>query len=394
MASGPATGRSGRASAQVRGEWYRPRWSAGGVWRLVLLAALVGLPLFLLGRRALSGYGTGPLPYDLTVFLRAADDILAGRSPFPSSETFTSDASYVYPPLLAILAIPLAVLPVAPAVLIWTILAVAALAAALWLLDVRDWRVYGIALLLPATRDAVGAGTIGPFLVLATALAWRYRDRKGPAAAAAVGLAAALKLFVWPVIAWFAATRRWRAALVAIAVACGAVLASWAVIGFRGFGEYPAVLRRLTDLEAEESYSVLAVGRALGLSSPLSVALSLLVGAIFLAVMVQAAGDARRTASERDRVALTAAIAASLAITPILWVHYLVLLLVPLALARPRLSPLWLVPLIPSAFRVFGWSHPNWPSGDAAALAIVLGTTALALGVMLRPRGALVLTRA
>jgi alpha-1,2-mannosyltransferase len=363
----------------------RPRWSAGRIWKLVLLAVLLGLPLALLARRALSGYGTGPLPFDLMVFLRAADDVLAGRSPFPSSEAFTSDASYVYPPLLAIAAIPLAVLPVAPAVLIWTTLAVAAVAAALWLLDVRDWRVYGLALLLPATRDAVGGGSIGPFLVLATAVAWRYRDRKG-ATGTAVGLAAAVKLFVWPLVAWLAATRRWRTALLAIAVGIGAALASWAVIGFRGLGEYPAVLRRLTDLEAEESYSVLAVGRALGLSTPLSVVLSLTVGAIFLAVMVQAAGDARRTASERDRVSLTAAIAASLAITPILWNHYLVLLVVPLALARPRLSPLWLVPLIPSAFKVFGWSSPNWPSGDAQSLGIVLGTAIVALGVMLRPR--------
>jgi glycosyl transferase family 87 len=363
---------------------YRPRWSAGRVWKLVLLAVLLGLPLALLARRALSGYGTGPLPYDLTVFLRAADDVLAGRSPFPSGEAFTSDASYVYPPLLAIAAIPLAVLPVAAAVLIWTTLAVTAVGAALWLLDVRDWRVYGLALLLPATRDAVGGGSIGPFLVLATAVAWRYRDRKAPMAATAIGLAAALKLFVWPLIAWFAATRRWRAALVAIAVGGGAMLASWAVIGFRGLGEYPAVLRRLTDLEAKESYSVLAVGQALGLSTPLSVVLSLTLGAIFLAVMVRAAGDVRRTASERDRVSLTAAIAASLAITPILWNHYLVLLVVPLALARPRLSPLWLVPLVPSAFEVLGWNRPNWPSGDVPSLVIVLGTAVLALGLMLR----------
>jgi alpha-1,2-mannosyltransferase len=347
----------------------------------------VAFPLALLARRALSGYGTGPLPYDLSVFLRAADDVLAGRSPFPSSATFTSDASYVYPPLLAIVAIPLAVLPVALAVLIWTLLATAAIAAALWLLGVRDWRVYGVALLLPFTRDAVGGGSIGPFLVLATAIGWRYRDRERPRAAAAVGLGAALKLFVWPLVAWLAATRRWRAAVLAIAISAGAALASWVLIGFRGFREYPAVLRRLANLEADESYSVLAVGRALGLSSSLSVVLSLAVGAILLGLMVQAAGDQRLAAVERDRVSLTFAVAASLAITPILWIHYLVLLLVPLALARPRLSPLWLVPLIPTAFRVLGWSPENWPSGDPASLGIVLGTTVMALAVMLRPRG-------
>ena len=371
MASSPATGRSGRSWAHVG--------------TVVLLAAFVALPLFVVGRRALSGYGPGALPYDLTIFLRAGDDVLAGRNPFPPGESFTSDASYVYPPLLAIAMIPLAVLPVALAVLVWTVLAAVAIGAALWLLGVRDWRVYGLALLLPFTRDAVGGGSIGPLLVLATALAWRYRDRRSSIAGVSVGLAAALKLFVWPLASWLAATRRWRPAVVAVAVGVGAAFASWAVIGFRGLGDYPAVLRRLTDLEAEESYSVLAVGRALGMSSPLAVALSLVVGGIFLAVMVRAAADERRTAFERDRVALTAAVAAALVITPILWMHYLVLLLVPLALARPRLSPLWFVPLVPSAFKAVGWTPENWPSGDAASLGLVLGTAAVALAVLLLP---------
>jgi hypothetical protein len=32
--------------------------------------------------------------------------------------------------------------------------------------------------------------------------------------------------------------------------------------------------------------------------------------------------------------------------TPILWNHYLVLLLAPIAIVRPRLAPLWLLPLV------------------------------------------------
>ena len=92
------------------------------------------------------------------------------------------------------------------------------------------------------------------------------------------------------------------------------------------------------------------------------------------------------SAIERDRVSLTAAIGAALVLTPILWIHYLVLLVVPLALARPRLSPLWLVPLIPSAVKVVGPSLDGWPSGDPASLAVVLGTAALILAVTLWPR--------
>ena len=47
-----------------------------------------------------------------------------------------------------------------------------------------------------------------------------------------------------------------------------------------------------------------------------------------------------------DLRSFTLALAASLALTPIVWLHYLVLLLVPLAIARPRFSAIWLVPLL------------------------------------------------
>ena len=47
-----------------------------------------------------------------------------------------------------------------------------------------------------------------------------------------------------------------------------------------------------------------------------------------------------------DDVTFGVAVVAALIATPILWNHYLVLLLAPIALARPRLAPLWLLPLV------------------------------------------------
>ena len=40
------------------------------------------------------------------------------------------------------------------------------------------------------------------------------------------------------------------------------------------------------------------------------------------------------------------AVVASLVATPLLWMHYLLLLFVPIALYRPRLSGLWFLPLL------------------------------------------------
>jgi hypothetical protein len=43
-------------------------------------------------------------------------------------------------------------------------------------------------------------------------------------------------------------------------------------------------------------------------------------------------------------------VATCLLATPIIWLHYFALLLVPLALVRPRLAPIWFAPLLLLAF--------------------------------------------
>src|SRR5207247_9557366 len=94
------------------------------------------------------------------------------------------------------------------------------------------------------------------------------------------------------------------------------------------------------------------------------------------------ARDARRASRDRDVATLTLTLAAALAASPIVWVHYFLLLLVPLALTRPRLSPLWLVPL---AYYPLG--EATWPAGDAVKLGLALVATMLVLVATLR-RGA------
>ena len=47
----------------------------------------------------------------------------------------------------------------------------------------------------------------------------------------------------------------------------------------------------------------------------------------------------------RDASALTLAITIALLVTPLVWIHYFALFLVPVAIASPRLGPLWLLPL-------------------------------------------------
>jgi hypothetical protein len=56
------------------------------------------------------------------------------------------------------------------------------------------------------------------------------------------------------------------------------------------------------------------------------------------------------------------------------------LLLVPLALTRPRLSPLWFLPL---AYYPLGESA--WPAGDAGKLGLALVVTLVLLLAVVRP---------
>src|SRR5207247_616954 len=186
---------------------------------------------------------------------RAAPAGLHGHPPyaFPGAQT------YAYPPLLAFLATPLHPFGVAVAATAAMLVLLAAIAVALWLLGVRDWRCYCLVPLYPMTRSAVGLGTVGPLLLLGTAIAWRWRDRVS-AGSLGAGAAVALKLFLWPLVVWLAATRRLRAATAAVAVALVLALVPWAAIGFAGLTKYPSLLHRLSDEEAGASYSVYALG--------------------------------------------------------------------------------------------------------------------------------------
>lgn len=333
------------------------------------------------------------VPFDFDVFLRAGEAIRGGDSPYVDPDVVVSEgqpAPYVYPPVLALLAVPLTFLPETvagsstPGVL-FTLILIACVVGALLVLGVTDWRCYPVALLYPVTLENIEYGAIGPILALLVALGWRYRDRV-PAAGAAVGGAVVLKVFLWPLLVWLAATRRWTTAAAATAAAFGLALLSWAVIGFRGLSDYPSLLRRLSDLEAESSYSAFALLRAAEAPELLARAVVALGGIALLVLAWRAARASSLDRDDRDRRSLTFALAAGLVATPILWLHYLVLLVVPIALARPRLSALWFVPLTLTVFEALDW-YRGWPRGDGPALVSLAAVVAIVFVVSLRAHG-------
>ena len=310
------------------------------VWLLTTGILLAGAAALFVG--LVSAYGTDQLGYDFrAAYLPAAEAVRDGHSPYPSpgDASVVEGTAYVYPPQLAIALVPFTALPVDVAALLASLLAGAALAGALLVLGVRDVRCYAATMLWAPTWNALEMANASALLVLALAIAWRYRDGVWRPAVA-LGAAVSAKLVLWPLLVWTAARGAVRATLCAIGVGAGLTAAGWGLLGFAGIGDYPDLLQRLGDAQAGSSYSFVGLASALGLSETVGHALALAVGGALVVAC------AARSRAGDDVRAMTWAVAASLALSPIVWQHYLVLLLVPLAIARPRFSAVWLLPIV------------------------------------------------
>ena len=301
---------------------------------------------------------------DFPIFRAASKAVLHGHSPYivPSPNALAKFDTFVYPPAAAFVFSPFALVPYSAAKVLMLVLSFASVFIALRLLEVRDWRCYGVAAVSMPVVSSVALGAFSSFLLLGTAATWRYRDRQ--VAAGALGaLTATCKLFLWPLGVWLLVTRRFRAVVVFVLAAVVLVLGGWAAIGFAGLRSYPHLLRLLTDLEAHKSFSIVAL---LELSGPASTALSALLAA---GLVVAVAGAARSHGG--DRRAFAVAVVGTLAATPVVWMHYYALLFVPIALYRPRLSALWAVPLVL-------WLAPStYSEGVTWRILLGLGTVAV-----------------
>jgi len=355
--------------ASSLGAPIQPRVSFGRVASFASIVFFGVLPALTVIVLFVSAIRADEVAMDFRQFYAAAETILNGDSPYvPSGEALTAwGGPYPYPPLPAEVAAPLTALPRETAGLLLMAVLVAAALAVPATLGVRDWRCYGLLLLWPPVISAIQTGNVTLWFALAAAIAWRFRDRLAPVTAS-LALTLAAKFFLWPLVVWLAATRRVVTALWTCAVGGALLVGSWALIGFDGFLDYPSLLRKLEHTVGGDSYTSYIVGLDLGLPSVVARAAWLAIG---VAVLVWAVTVARRG---DERTAFIIAVAASLALTPIVWLHYFALLSVIVALAQPRLGLVWFVPL--GMFLTPGSGHPttfqtSWTLG-VAALTVVL----------------------
>lgn len=342
---------------------------------LVFLGALPLVALVL----ALAAYaGDDRLALDFHHELyRQAEAVAEGRDAYESPSADLSDRSNAVWPMAAVLPIvPLTAVP--PGVADWlaTAFVLATLVASLWVLRVRDWRVYGVVVFWPATIEAIQTANASLPLTLLVALAWRYRDRAA-IAGLALGYGIAVKLFLVPVAVWLALVGRVRAGIVAMTAAAASLLL---LLPFTSIADYVRLLRNLGETFEHGAYTPFAVFADLGVPDTVARAATIALGAALLAL-----------ASRRRSLGL--AIAAALVLSPIVWRHFFVLLLVPLALSRPRLDAVWLLPI---GMWIGDGTFNGAPWQTAGVLALAAVTFALcehrprrdAAGLTLTPRHA------
>jgi alpha-1,2-mannosyltransferase len=184
---------------------------AGGA---LVLAAIVCWSYLILPLRHLGDTGG-----DFRGYHQAARALLEGRSPY-------LDGAFSYPPLLAIVVVPLAALPLEAARLIWFAASLVALMGAFGLTYrglghtplalAATATVWGLAGTVPAN---LVLGQVNPFLLLLLAAAGASVTQRPVAAAAAIGVATALKVWPGALLVIFVMRRQWRELAVGAATA-------------------------------------------------------------------------------------------------------------------------------------------------------------------------------
>lgn len=320
--------------------------------RLLPYAVFAALPAAVVVTMFVVAVDTGPLAWDFRNELYPqAKQLLEGTNPYPEA---------LWPPLATTVAMPFTVLPSQAAGVAFALGGLVCMALALWLVGVRDWRVYGVVGLWPPVLTDIRIAHLTPLLCLLAALVWRYRDRP-LGAGAALGLACGLKFLLWPLGVWLVVTGRARAAVTAAVVAAVSLLL---VVPFAPLDEYLRTVRSVTDRFDQDSYSPYGLLIRLDASNVVAHGVTYALGAALLVLTWR-------------RRSFVLAIAAALVLSPIVWLDFYALAAIPLAIARPRLSAVWFLPLLCWGLPSSGIdTDPVWGVGRLLAVFLVVLTVA------------------
>jgi alpha-1,2-mannosyltransferase len=301
------------------------RWSRFGRTALPVIAALS----FVIGVGLTLAAAGDTLGYDFRAYHQAAERLLAGQPLYDMSYTETGGFGlFYYPPTFAPLILPFGVLSTSTAVWAWITLSLVAFLVGLLVLpvsrSVRWWVLLLAGWSFPFVY-AVKLGQVGPILFALFAVGWRWLDDPARLGLSG-GLGAAIKMQPGLVLVWALLTRRWGAVAVGAGVLAVLAVVSVALAGVGSWSDFLTLLRTVSDpITTEHNFTPGAVAYQLGV--PATTATFLQFASTVAAVIVLLAAVRLCT----PEASYLVAVIASQLVSPILWDHYAMLLLLPVA---------------------------------------------------------------
>jgi alpha-1,2-mannosyltransferase len=341
--------------------------------RLALPAAAIAVFALSVGSVIWAAAGAGTLGFDFRAYHDAANRVLNGAPLYDGSFSQAGGFGlFYYPPPFLLAILPLAALGPALAVAVWTVLILAAFALGVRILPVSAavrWAIVLLAGLSWPFVYAIKLGQVGPVLFLLFAMGWRWMDN--PRVLGAVSAAGALiKIQPGLLLVWALLTRRWPAVMVAtIVVVVAVVAATFVTGGINVWSDYAALLRGVSDpIGTPHNFTPGAIAYQLGLAAPAPAVIQLTSSLIVLTAVLASARLATAEAS------FLVAVIASQLLSPILWDHYAMLLLLPTAWLLDR-GHLWAIaiPLATSTLLISITPAAAYPLAFGVALVAVFG---------------------
>ncbi|NJD27537.1 MAG: DUF2029 domain-containing protein [Chloroflexi bacterium] len=331
------------------------------VLRIAYVAGLV-LAIAWAAAIVLASAASNTLGFDFRAYYLAAERLLAGQPLYdPNAQATGSFGLYFYPPPFALLLAPLTLLPEAVAVWGWTLaMAVAAaLAVALMPVPVRvRWIVLLLAALSWPLVYAIKLGQVGPLVLLLFSLGWRWLDRPWPLGLS-MGLGTIAKIQPALLVLWAVVAGRRRAAAIALVTVLALSAAATLVTGPGAWLDEASLLSRVS--RPVLTPGAFGLGRlAFEAGTPETLATLIHYANLALVALVAVVAPLRATPAASYLVVAVASHFAS----PVLWDHYALVLLLPVAFLLAR--GWWWAAAIPLATSTIGsalgigigWAYP------------------------------------
>jgi hypothetical protein len=204
-------------------------------------------------------------------------------------------------------------------------------------------------------------GQVGPILLLLFVVGWRCLERPS-ALGASIGVGGLVKLQPLLLVGWAVLAGAWRAAVVAVGLVAFVAAVTLPFVGVTAWTDYVGLLRAVTEpVSTPHNFTVGAVLYQAGLSAEVATIIQWATVALTLGVVVV---GARRMVMAAGFIV---AVVATQLVSPLLWDHYAIVLLLPTAwllangarwaVAIPlatSLPLLWIVP--PAIYPIVFWA--------------------------------------